>query len=149
MALSSLFIASSVASIAGAGLAAAGQYQSNKTQEAVASQNAITAELTANAEASRQERVDARALASAQAAMGASGVLASSGSSLSVLSDMAAQQAENVLQIRYGGQVQSANARNRATAYGQKATGALIGGGAKVAGGVASAAYTYKNTWGA
>jgi len=148
MGLETLFIASSIASLGGTVLAAGAQSTAAKTQEAAARQNEIAAIQTSEAEAKRQARNDMRSLASAQAVMGASGVLAGSGSSLAVLTDMAAQMAENRLQIRYGGQVQAANARNRATAYGQQATGALVGGAAKFAGGAASSAYTYDSTWG-
>ena len=148
MALETLFIAGSIASLAGGVVGAVGQAQSLETQKAVAERNAVTARQTAEAEADRQRRVDMRNLASAQAVMGASGLLASSGSSLSVLTDIASQQAENRLQIIYGGQVKSADARNRATAYGQKATGALIGGASNFAGGAARSAYVYDSTWG-
>ena len=148
MALSTLFVAASAVSGLGTLAGAAAQYQGLQAQKAGAEQNAKIAMAEANAEAARQARVDARARASALALMGSSGIMINSGSNLSVLSDMAAQQAENQLQIMYRGQAAAANAKNRATAYGQQATGALIGGGAKFAGGVASAAYTYDNTWG-
>ena len=148
MALETLFIAGSIASLAGGLVGAVGQAQSLETQKAVAERNAVVARQTAEAEADRQRRNDLRAMASAQTAMASSGLLVTSGSSLAVLSDMAAQQAENQLQIRYGGQVKSADARNRATAYGQKATGALIGGASNFAGGAARSAYVYDSTWG-
>jgi len=140
---SQLFAMGTAATAIGTGVSALSAYQGAKMQQATANYNAQVAQQTAAMEEDRQRRNDLRTMASAQAAMGASGILATSGSSLAVLSDMAAQQAENQLQIRYGGQVQAANARNRATAYGQKATGSLIGGGARIGTGLLSANYEY------
>ncbi len=140
---SQLFTAATVAGAVGTGVSALAGYQASRMQQATANYNAQVAQQTAAAEEKRQARNDVRALASARASQAASGVLVDSGSSLSVLTDMASQMAENRLQIRYGGQVQAANARNRASAYGQQATGALIGGAAGIGTGLLSANYTY------
>jgi len=140
---SQLFALSTAATVASVGVAALSANQSARMQQATADFNAQVAQQNAAAEADRQRRNDVRALAAARASFASSGLLSSSGSSLSVLSDMAAQQAENQLQIRYQGQVSSANARNRSTAYGQQATGALIGGAGRAGAGLLSANYQY------
>jgi len=147
MALSTVFLAGSAISLIGGLAGAAAQSQSLSYQQSVAQANAARATADASAQEDRQFRNDRRQVASARAAMGSSGLMVDSGSSLSVLSDMAAQQAENRLQIRYGGQTASANASNRATAYGQQATGALLGGATKFAGGIAQTSYAYGNAW--
>ena len=140
---SQLFGMATAATAIGTGVSALSAYQGAKMQQATANYNAQVAQQTAAMEEDRQRRNDLRAMASAQTVMASSGLLATSGSSLAVLSDMAAQQAENQLQIRYGGQVKSADARNRASAYSQKAFGSLIGGGAKIGSGLLSANYEY------
>lgn len=143
MVTSTLFKIASVAGAVGTGLGAISSYQANRAQAAAASQNAQIAIQTSAIEADRSRRNARRDRASATASFGASGVLASSGSSLSVLQDMAAQQAENELNILYGGQVNSANAKNRATAYKGQGTAALIGGATGVGRGLISDSYTH------
>lgn len=140
---SQLFGMATAATAIGTGVSALSAYQGAKLQQATASYNAQVAQQTAAMEEDRQRRNDLRAMAAAQTAMASSGLLLDSGSNLAVLSDIAAQQAENQLQIRWGGQVKSADARNRASAYGQKAFGSLIGGGAKIGSGLLSANYEY------
>lgn len=148
MAIETLFAISAGVSALGTGIGAISSYQAAKTQEATASANAAQARLMADAEAGRAERSAKRQLASARAAQGASGVLVGQGSSLAVISDMAAQHAENALNIRYGGEVNRANALNRASAYGQKASGALLGGAVGMPTGLLKDTYTSRKEFG-
>ena len=143
VASSTLFTLASVVGAVGTGISALSAYQSSKAQAAAESMNARIAIQNAELEADRSRRNAMRERASATASFGASGILVNSGSNLSVLQDMAAQQAENELNILYGGQVNSANARNRSTAYSSQATGSLIGGAAKAGAGLLGDAYTY------
>ena len=140
---SQLFAASTAVGLIGTGVGAVAQYQGYKAQQQTAAFNAAQARQTAAMEENRSRRNAQRQLASARAAQGASGVLVGQGSNLAVLSDLAAQQEENALNIRYGGEVNRANALNRATAYGQQATGSLIGGVAGVGKGLLGGAYEY------
>lgn len=147
MALETLFTAAAIGSAVGTGVSAIGQYQSARASQATAQQNARIAQQNAALQEDQQRRSAKRELATARAQVAGQGVL-TNGSSLSVLSDMAGQFEERALLIRYGGEVESARASQRAAAFGSAATASAVRGVAGVGTGLLGSAYTYRNEFG-
>jgi len=148
MALNTLFAAGLATAGIGQAFSMFGQYQSAKAQQKAANQNAVLARQRAAAKESQYRRDAQRQMATARAKMAARGVLVEGSSSLDVLSDLASQHAERALLIRYGGEVDSINARNRASMYGTKATSSLISGTGQLASTGLLGAYAYGNEFG-
>jgi hypothetical protein len=91
-------IASTAASLAGAGMSAYGNYQQGKAANAMAKHNAKAIDLTRENEAQtaqqnslRMREASRRQLSSIRAKMGGSGVVQSSGSSLDALGESASE----------------------------------------------------------
>jgi len=117
-----------IASLAGAGVSAYGQYQQGEAAKAqarqerawhaynaeIARRQAIEAEQKALADAAQQRRQARQQLARMRAAYGASGVMMSEGSPLLQLEQAARDAQADVLNILRSGQIMAGQARSQA-----------------------------------
>ena len=139
-----LMVGTMVASAVGTGISAMGQYQSSRMQEEAAERNAEIAKRDAAIKQSQYDRDARRVHASEMNKMAGRGLLLTSGSSLGVLADIAAQQQEQSLLIKYGGAAEAYQSTTRAKSYGAQARASAIGGAAKMGSGLLSSYYNYR-----
>lgn len=138
-----LLIVATAVSAVGTVVGAIGQSNADKFNSQVAAQNATVAQQQAQAAAKMQRENALKALGATTAAYGASGV-SMEGSPLDVLANSASNAERDRQNILYQGQIRAAGyqdqsqldsmaSSNDLIEGGFKATGTILGGGAKIA----------------
>lgn len=133
MATPTLIMAASAASAAGSVVQGISGFQQARFQSELAEQNADMARRRAEVQRGRLSREQRRRMGRARAIAGSRGVQVT-GSPLEVLSDQAAEAAEERALVSFGGEVKAREQEARASAARAQGTQSLIGGFTSAAG---------------